>query len=181
MTNNTHTTPRFIGCGSPMQEMVAAFDWSSTPLGPLSAWDASLSTAVSIVLHSKQPMLLWWGPDFVQIYNDQFASSIRGGKHPQALGQQAAACWPETWGQVGEQVHKAYSEGLSVRYDDAFLPIERNGRLEKAYWTYSYTPVFGAGDSIGGVLVVSVETTATVLSHRRKAVLTQMDASLGAC
>ena len=40
-------------------------------------------------------MLLWWGPDYIQIYNDAYAP-ILGAKHPQqAMGKPFRECWHE--------------------------------------------------------------------------------------
>lgn len=181
MTNENRTAPHFIGTGSPMRDLVATFDWAATSLGPLSGWSPALKTAVSIVLNSAEPMVLWWGPDFVQVYNDAFVPTIQGGKHPTALGQAAALSWTETWDMIGSEVHRCYAQGVAFRHEDAFLPILRNGRLEKAYWTYSYTPVFGTSEGIEGILVICAETTAAVLKKRRDAVLARLNDSLASC
>ena len=63
----------------------AAFDWSLTPLGPISTWPSELRGAVSICLTSRFPMLIWWGSEYVMIYNDGYRPML-GTKHPQALG-----------------------------------------------------------------------------------------------
>src|SRR5579859_4514120 len=41
---------------------LAAVDWAATPLGPSAAWPQSLQTAVDILLSSRFPMWLAWGP-----------------------------------------------------------------------------------------------------------------------
>ncbi|OGX82081.1 hypothetical protein BEN49_02695 [Hymenobacter coccineus] len=41
-------------------------------------------------------MFLWWGADLVQFYNDAYRPSLgHAGKHPAALGQRGADCWPK--------------------------------------------------------------------------------------
>ena len=42
-------------------------DWSVTPLGPVRQWPAELLAAVRTVLASRVPMLIWWGPQLVQL------------------------------------------------------------------------------------------------------------------
>ena len=71
--------------GGGMCAVIRAFDWSGTPLGPIVSWPQSLRTAVSICLGSRFPMLLWWGPELVSIYNDAFIS-VLGGWHPRGAG-----------------------------------------------------------------------------------------------
>ncbi len=45
-----------------MAELIRAFDWSQTPLGPVSSWPQSLRTSVSLILNSQHPMWIGWGP-----------------------------------------------------------------------------------------------------------------------
>ena len=59
--------------GGDAQALIARLDWTQSPLGPASQWPQSLRTAVDIVIHSPMPMLLLWGPQLAQIYNDGFA------------------------------------------------------------------------------------------------------------
>jgi hypothetical protein len=63
------TASLFAGPGE-MRARCRDFDWSATQLGPVNAWSQSLRTIVSTLLASRHPMFLWWGPRFVQIYND---------------------------------------------------------------------------------------------------------------
>ena len=47
---------------------------------------------VSFLLANPFPMLLWWGPQYVSIYNDAYAADSRP-KHPKALGHPVSECW----------------------------------------------------------------------------------------
>ena len=58
-----------------------AFDWTRTPLGPPRNWPSSLQTMVGMLLNNRFPMLLWWGPELHQLYNDGYRP-ILGRKHP---------------------------------------------------------------------------------------------------
>src|SRR5579863_3763975 len=90
-----HTSP-IIGEGE-MAELIRAFDWGSTPLGPVRDWSDTLVTTVNLLLASRHPMFLWWGPDLIQFYNDGYRPSLRADKHPSAVGQRGRECWPEIW------------------------------------------------------------------------------------
>lgn len=49
-------------------------------------------------------MLLWWGPDYVQLYNDHYAP-ILGTKHPDpALGKPLRERWREVYDIIGPLV-----------------------------------------------------------------------------
>jgi PAS domain S-box-containing protein len=155
-----------IGTGE-MAELVRGYDWSSTPLGPVESWSDTLVTAVNVLLASRHPMFLWWGPELIQFYNDGYRPSIRADKHPSAIGQRGMECWPEIWPIIGPQIDAVMSQGVSTWNTNQLVPINRNGKLEEVYWTYSYSPVRDKDGSVKGTLVVCSETTEQVLSERR--------------
>ncbi|NNG61326.1 hypothetical protein HKD51_07060, partial [Pseudomonas fragi] len=45
-----------------------------SPLGEVAKWPQSLRTSAQLVLNSPLPMLLFWGEQLTQIYNDSFAA-----------------------------------------------------------------------------------------------------------
>lgn len=120
-----------------------------------------------MVLRAQHPMLLWWGPERRQFYNDAFIPSL-GGKHPSAMGLRAYESWEEVWPVVGKQIEDVITNAKSIKAEDQLVPILRNGRIEDVYWTYSYSPVFDESGSVNGMLVVCTETTARVLGEKRR-------------
>ena len=56
--------------GGEMGALIRSIDWSTTPLGPATSWPQSLKTALSICLSSRFPILIWWGPQYIKLYND---------------------------------------------------------------------------------------------------------------
>src|SRR5262245_34231369 len=85
-------SPAFLAGGGEMGAAIRGFDWANSPLGPPLDWPRTLKTCLSIMLASRQPMWVWWGPELINFYNDPYLSII-GGKHPQALGQPARKVW----------------------------------------------------------------------------------------
>ena len=159
----------FAGPGE-LRALCRAFDWSTTALGPVASWPLSLRTIVQVILDSPTPMFLWWGPELTQIYNDAYRPSLgASGRHPQALGMRGRECWTDIWGAIGPQIEQVMSGGPPTWHEDQYLPIERNGRLEDVWWTYSYSAVHDDDGAIGGTLVVSQETTSRVLAERERA------------
>ena len=55
-----------------MGARVRAFDWSQTPVGPIESWPQSLRGTIKTLLASRYPMILLWGPELIQIYNDAY-------------------------------------------------------------------------------------------------------------
>ncbi len=86
------------------------------------------------------------------------------GKHPAALGQKAKDGWTETWSILQPLIDHVISENESIFSENQPVPIYRNGRMEDAWWTFSYSPVNDDSGKIGGVLVVTAETTKYVNS-----------------
>ena len=158
----------FAGPGE-MRERCRAFEWASTPLGPVAGWSQSLRTTVSTLLASRNPMFLWWGPELVQIYNDAYRPSLgEGGRHPRALGTPGKLFWTDIWETIGPQIEQVMSGGEATWHEDQYIPIERNGRTEDVWWTYGYSPVVDDDGSIGGTLVVCQETTQRVLASMER-------------
>jgi PAS domain S-box-containing protein len=147
--------------------LILAKDWSKTPMGPISTWPKTLMSTIGMILSSRQPMFLWWGPDLVQFYNDAYIPSFGRGKHPRALGQPGRECWREIWEIIGPQIEDVMKRKKATWHEDALVPIERNGGIEEVYWTYGYSPAFDDDGKVAGTLVVCTETTGRVLGERR--------------
>ncbi len=163
----------FAGPGE-MRVLCRDFDWASTSLGPVEEWPLSLRTTVSTLLASKHPMFLWWGSELIQIYNDAYRPSFaEGGRHPRALGAPGAEFWTDIWSIISPEIDQVMSGGEATWHEDALVPIERNGRVEEVWWTYSYGPAFDDDGVVAGVLVVCQETTTRVLTEHRLQALTR--------
>jgi signal transduction histidine kinase len=169
--------PFFLSGGGICGEVARSVDWSRTPLGPPESWPDSLKTTAGIVLQSRHPMVLWWGEDLIQLYNDAYMPSFGVGKHPAAMGQRARECWQEIWPIIGRQIDDVMQSGTASWNDDALVPFFRNGRLEEIYWSYGFSPVYD-GETIVATLVVCTETTERVLSERRVAILRSLAQAL---
>lgn len=147
-----------------MAALIRQKDWSGTAVGPAANWPQTLRTLIQMMLNSRFPMLIFWGPELITFYNDAFRPSLgNNGKHPSLLGQKGEEGWAEVWAAVGPTIHNIMAGGEAVWFEDQYLPIYREGQLSDAYWTYSYSPVLNDGGTVGGVLVTCSETTKQVL------------------
>lgn len=158
--------PGIFGTGE-MAERIRSFDWSQAPIGPIEQWPETLRFTVNTLLSSHHPMLLWWGKDLIQFYNDDFVSSLGVEKHPSALGQRGRECWQNVWPIIGPQIEAVTTQGDAVWRENQMLPLYRNGKWEEVYWTYSLTPIRTAFGEIGGILAICTETTDTVIAKRQ--------------
>jgi signal transduction histidine kinase/serine phosphatase RsbU (regulator of sigma subunit)/FixJ family two-component response regulator len=160
----------FPGHGE-MADRIRAGDWAATPLGPLDAWPHSLRTAVGICLGSRYPIIIFWGEQLVQVYNDAYRPMLGERKHPAALGQPAQDCWPEIWDVIGPMLDGVLATGEATYSADLMLPMNRFGFVEEAYFTFSYSAIRDESGAVGGVFCAVQETTETVLAARRLALL----------
>lgn len=151
---------------SEMARRVRAFNWSETPLGPIDAWPRPLTCTVALCLRSPFRMALYWGPDLICIYNDAEREMLPE-LHPRALGMPARELLHGCWEVVGPQLAAVTERGEATWAEDQPLMVERRGRNEVSYFTYSYSPILDDVGRVGGVLVVAHETTARVLAERR--------------
>ncbi len=152
--------------GGEMGTLARSVDWSKTPLGPAARWPTSLKTMVGVVLRNRFPMLLWWGPDLIQIYNDGYRP-ILGVKHPASLGAPAVQVWSEIWDVIGPMARSVIAGGPATWNEHLLLLINRRGFPEETYHTFSYSPVPDDEGRVGGVLVTVQETTEQVQDHRQ--------------
>ncbi|NZA02092.1 hypothetical protein H0I39_10625 [Ottowia beijingensis] len=67
--------------------LVRAIDWVATPLGPIAQWPAPLRTVLGTMLRSRNPMLLYWGPQLTHFFNTAFIPSLDTRQFPGAMGQ----------------------------------------------------------------------------------------------
>ena len=151
-----------------MGALIRALDWSMISLGPISGWPAHLKGAVSLMLPAKAQIVLFWGPEFVALYNDAYAPTI-GDKHPRALGRPAGENWAELWDDLEPMLRRVLETGETVFAKDRPFYIERSGYPENVYFDISYSPVRNETGEIGGVLCIVSETTERVVAQRELA------------
>ena len=158
-----------------MAELIAAKDWSRTALGPMEGWSTSLRMMTRFLLANRFPLLLWWGPDHISIYNDAYIP-VLGKKHPEALGLPVRECWSEIWDVLRPLIETPYTGGPSTWSEDLELDIRRRGFLEETHFTVAYSPVpdENAPTGIGGVLATVHEITAQVIGERRVRLLREL-------
>jgi signal transduction histidine kinase len=154
-----------------MSELVRAFDWGSTPLGDAATWPPGLKTTVRILLTSQFPMWMAWGPELTVLYNDAYARTTLGRKHPWALGKPANIVWPEVWKDVAPRIERVLQTGEASWDETLPLILERSGYPEETYHTFSYSPLAGPDGGNAGMLCVVMEDSGRVLGERQLASL----------
>ncbi|MGP8539360.1 PAS domain-containing protein [Pseudomonas protegens] len=143
--------------GSEAANLIARLDWSATPLGESGHWPQSLRTAVDIVIHSPMPMLLLWGAELTQIYNDGFAL-LAGNKHPSAFGHPAHLTWPELM-DFTDPIYRAVLNGQVRTFSEQRFSLQRTNGSEYDLWLdLTYSPIRNERGDVAGILVTAIET-----------------------
>jgi PAS domain S-box-containing protein len=165
--------------GGEMGALMRRTDWAATRLGPVDRWSPALRMMVKILLANRFPMLLWWGPDFCQLYNDAYRP-ILGTKHPQFLGQPVRECWNEIWHILEPLIRTPFEGGPATWMEDILLEINRHGFMEETHFTIAYSPVpdESAPRGIGGVLATVHEISEKVVGERRTMALRDLGAAV---
>lgn len=162
--------------GSSMGAKIQAYDWSSSPLGPIETWPEVLRITLGNMLHSAFATYLAWGTDLITFYNDP-AVKLRGDR-PEALGQPLPKAWSEIWEVVSPMVVRALRGETTYVQDVPIDIVQRRGYPEATWWTGSISPVMDAADQLGGVLIILQETTERVLTEQRLRFLVDLSTRL---
>jgi signal transduction histidine kinase/DNA-binding response OmpR family regulator len=166
--------------GGEMGKLIRSFDWSQTAIGPMKDWSPTLRMMIPFLLANRLPLLLWWGPDYVSIYNDAYRP-VLGAKHSWALGKPVSECWSEIWHILKPLIDTPFNGGPATWNEDIELDINRHGFLEETHFTvaYSAVPDQAAPTGTGGVLATVVEITDKVVAERRTVILRDLAARAG--
>jgi serine phosphatase RsbU (regulator of sigma subunit) len=152
-------------------------DWAASPVGPVEGWSPTLRGVVDLLMHTRFPVTLMWGPEFALLYNEAYIPLI-GDKHPQALGRPSREVFSEAWHQIGPMLREVRETRQAIYVEDELVPLVRHGFLEECYFTFSYSPVRNAGAQVEGVMHIATETTQQVIARRRLWLLTQLNEAL---
>ena len=145
----------------PVASLLDVTDWASGPLGPRSEWPACLHAAIGIMLPSQAQIVMFWGQEFVALYNDIYAPTI-GNKHPHAFGRPAREYWNELWDDLEPLLKRVLDKGETIAAKDRPFYIERHGYPETVYFDISYSPVTDQDGIVRGVFCIVNETTERV-------------------
>ena len=168
-----------FAAGGAMGALMAGTDWAAGPLGPIAGWPQSLRSVLSIVLTSRQPILLWWGPELVQFYNDAYRPILGRSMHPAALGERGTVTWSGIWDVIAPMIDTVRG-GASTLVEGGLLILDRNGYPEEGYFDYGYSPVRDESGDVGGIFAACGEMTTRVIGERRLRVLGELSAAVDA-
>ncbi len=166
----------FLAGAGEMGDRIRQFEWHRTPLGPIESWPQGLKTSVGLMLRSRHPMWIGWGPQMTFLYNDAYLHVLGHVKHPNALGRPAAQVWSEIWDVCGPLADKVFTNGEATFVDDVRLFMDRGDFLEETFYSFSYSPIPDEDGRVCGLFCPSTDVTPKILNARRLATLSELSA-----
>ena len=143
--------------GGQAGSILRKLDWSTLSIGPPKDWPTSFRVALDIVLTVNYPMLIWWGKDLTQFYNDFFRDiAWPCGAHPDPMANSGRKSW--LWNFIGGEIQGVLAGKGAVQRPRRRLQIAAGGRTLVRYWTYSLTPI-SERDEVSGVLLACRDKT----------------------
>lgn len=164
--------------GSAMGMATLAFPWESTPLGAIETWGESLRQTARMCFSTKFPVLIAWGPELTMIYNDAYREMLGTHKRLDALGAPLAKVWSEVWDTIGPIIDDVMTTRLPMWATDAPMMVNRSEFEEETFFTFSYSPLVDDWGEVVGILDISTETTAHVVTQRRLALIDTLHSHL---
>jgi PAS domain S-box-containing protein len=167
---NTITKAKFPASDSETGKLIRSIDWRTSSLGPIENWSPTLITSINICLSSRFPMIVLWGSELLQFYNDAYGKII-GSKHPAAMGARCKDVWQEVWYLIGNVLEEdVFKNGRSSLSENQLMILNRKGYPEECYFTFSYSPIY-SGDRIEGVFCAIQETTQEITNRKHLSIL----------
>lgn len=149
---------------------IAQVDWGKTAIGSLYSWPVDVLQIIHLMLMASEPQFLYLGPDNQFIYNVAY-TKILGARHPAILGKSLTQAWPEV-AELTLAVLSEIDKTGSPYYDEDFsVSLDRHGRLEEAFFTWTTSPLNG---SLGGYFTSTTEVTYQKISKRHRSTLTAL-------
>lgn len=160
----------------PFLDVVQNVDWESTSLGPMSDWPVQLQHTFNQLVSDSRPVALYWGPEYVTIYNEAF-SKYCGARHPRLLGRPAPEAWPHLKTRLDEMTASP-SKNYSNAEDESkfFIPLA-DGSHEETYVKSSMVPIVYDKKCLG-IQHSLLEMTSRRLWERRMKMLIDLGEAL---
>ncbi len=154
MRQREGTMERLFTQKSEIGMLARSLDWSATSLGPLTNWQQSLKTAVSMCLNCPVPGVVWWGSEFISFYNDACKSILGSDKYRAAIGQIGSHGWSKIWHLIAPGLHSVLATGEVSDCDTQRFSLY----CGDVYYKVSHSPIFDERGKIGGVFTVFTES-----------------------
>ncbi|KAL2198912.1 hypothetical protein P885DRAFT_30977 [Corynascus similis CBS 632.67] len=150
-----------------------SINWAATSLGPVELWPLELRIMSSMIMGSPHPAALYWGRDYVAIYNEAYIS-VAGQKHPRLMGARYQDVWSEIWDEIKPVFDAAWESGYATMKNDDTLFISRNGFTEETFFNWGIIPLVGGDGTVVAIYNPAFENTRRRIVERRMLTLREI-------
>lgn len=95
---------------TPHVELFRNADFGATTLGPISEWGPALRLHAQMVFSDSRAANIYWGPDRIAFYNEEFAPLISEA-HPRMMGRSLRDSLPTVWADTTVIFNHAITSG----------------------------------------------------------------------
>ncbi|HET6543792.1 MAG TPA: PAS domain S-box protein [Chryseolinea sp.] len=143
-------------------KFILSKDWSRNSIGEIRFWPDSLTSFVRLCLNAQFPAIIWWGREFVQIYNDTFAKVFH--IPPESLGTKGKDF--QLWSSLGDSLREVLENGKAteVRRKLGLNPESVTGEREFIFY---HTPIVAASGTVEGVFTIVSEPPHETVSRKQ--------------
>jgi DNA-binding CsgD family transcriptional regulator len=134
-----------------MGRLVRAYDWSRSPVGNPEGWSQGLRVAVRLMFSTSVPMIIWWGKEYLHLYNDGFRATLAEDRHPHLLGMLGSARTDPVWRAIRPTISSVMAGNGPC--SDSDRPFPPRSSVESRCWDFDYCPV-DDDTGVGGVLAI---------------------------
>jgi signal transduction histidine kinase len=127
---------------------IAQHNWRSHPLGEISVWCKPLLQSINCALANKNPMLVLWGNDLLQFYNDPYHTLFGNTDH--AIGESALNDGCCSWTDLKEVSKRVFSGQV---YCQQLVTAKLPGKSQSiSQYHFNFSPIWGEDGHVAGIL-----------------------------
>ncbi|KAF1992524.1 hypothetical protein K402DRAFT_443239 [Aulographum hederae CBS 113979] len=146
--------------------LARSIDWSTTPLGPMDSWPAQLKLMCNVIFNDPNPAVMFWGPDFVMVYNEGYAAMIKDHHERGAFGCSAKDAIPDFADDLLTTLSSVWDTCHPISQKNRRVFLDRDGKLEESYFSFTFLPLFDAEDEVVACYETVTENTRQYLLDR---------------
>lgn len=156
MFSELNKSDRIIGMCAAAND-TREFEWFNTALGDISSWSSNLISSVNLILNSPVPMALWWGGQYIQIFNEAYKKSIGTLPNHPGLGENSLAFWSQYCPSFQNKVECS----LEGKPSKIGLHLNTECPLQNTTWKFNLSPVYNEENAVAGILLVCQKESQT--------------------
>ncbi|KAK6524664.1 hypothetical protein TWF281_011566 [Arthrobotrys megalospora] len=157
--------------------LLHSIDWGSTAVGPMSSWSTSLRAAVNTIMYMNQPIVLYTGYDYINIYNLAWGLQVAQERHPYIMGKTVPVAWPEGHEYLVPLIDKTLL-GETVIREAALFFLNKSVLGEESYVSFILSPAIDDQGFYLGTFAYAVFETDSIIKKRHTKCLQALGSKL---